>query len=233
MRFILGVALAAVAFVARVVAEPFCEDMDPVPSAADLAQTLAELSSPTFNVTAPLARLSCTEHAAAKACDHLHVPYRRVVNMMCPKSCGLCSHAQFCAAEPAMNVSVDAAPPVASEKHEHYDKACVGGNNLKHFTGKTVSECQALCNALESCMGFEHGVAHRGTAERAHAPGDCMLSGPSTNAFGCDGESWNADFYAKIKSQTSKLPPLSHPLFLFFPRAWRRGPCTTGVNTGM
>jgi hypothetical protein len=86
-----------------------------------------------------------------------------------------------------------------SRTYEHRPKGCVVGNDISPgYTGQTVAECAARCDANPSCLAFEygvnyggsggmewrHGVTH-GVGGGGYKPQDCLLKS-STNDGGCD-----------------------------------------------
>ena len=44
---------------------------------------------------------------------------------------------------------------VAARCYTHVEKGCVNGDNIKLYPGKTVAQCQALCDADTQCKAFE------------------------------------------------------------------------------
>ena len=78
--------------------------------------------------------------------------------------------------------------------YTHYAGACVHGNNIEKFTGKTVEQCKEICSAMSNCVAFEFGVAYGGGGE--YQAGDCQPQS-SANSADCDGFSFNLDLYVK------------------------------------
>jgi len=99
------------------------------------------------------------------------------VRYNCPVSCDMCPDQQWARTAPG----------------------CVNGNNIIKYTGKTVSECEALCVGYGAgCVGFEFGVDYGGSG---YVPGDCQLSS-SADTTGCGGTQNNLDFYARVSNPT-------------------------------
>jgi hypothetical protein len=78
--------------------------------------------------------------------------------------------------------------------YTHYAGACVHGNNIEKFTGKTVEQCKEICSAMSNCVAFEFGVAYDGGV--GYQAGDCQPQS-SANSADCDGFYHNLDLYVK------------------------------------
>jgi hypothetical protein len=76
-------------------------------------------------------------------------------------------------------------------------------NNLK-YSGKSLDECQRLCDATPNCVSLEYGVAYGGSG--AFLPGDCMLNDAS-DPEGCDGADQNLDLYVKAACTSASSSP--------------------------
>jgi len=72
---------------------------------------------------------------------------------------------------------------------------CVRGADGKLYRDKSVKECEALCDNLSTCRGFDYGVSHGGDGD-AYMPRDCLLQF-SQDSDNCDGGFYNLDFYRR------------------------------------
>jgi hypothetical protein len=84
--------------------------------------------------------------------------------------------------------------------------SCVNDHNINHlkYSGKTLDECQRLCDATPNCVSLEYGVAYGGSG--AFSPGDCMLNDAS-DPEGCDGHEQNLDLYVKAPCYSGSISP--------------------------
>jgi hypothetical protein len=78
--------------------------------------------------------------------------------------------------------------------YEHFPKGCVYGQNIILHKGKSVLECQQLCDARSDCMAIEYGVAYGG--DGSYEPLDCQLQSSSYRSS-CNGAHYNLDLYVK------------------------------------
>jgi len=86
--------------------------------------------------------------------------------------------------------------------YEHISKGCVNGHNIVKHTGKSLAQCEHICDGMPNCAAFEFGVSHGGSG--GYQPGDCQPQSSASYA-GCDGGRHNVDLY--IKKETSNTGP--------------------------
>eukprot|EP01051_Picozoa_sp_SAG22_P020879 SAG22_NODE_4390_length_1284_cov_1.985654_1_plen_314_part_10 len=77
--------------------------------------------------------------------------------------------------------------------YDRHARSCVNGRNIRKITGQSIAECEALCDADATCVGFEYGVAYGGSSG-TYNPRDCQLQS-GTDMSGCNGAAYNLDFY--------------------------------------
>ena len=79
--------------------------------------------------------------------------------------------------------------------YDHHPKSCVSSHNIKSYTDRTPEQCAELCNIYgRGCKGFEIFVDYGIRSGRRDD--HCTLQ-DSANYDGCNGASYNLDFYAK------------------------------------
>jgi len=109
-------------------------------------------------------------------------------------ACGLYDTASFVARDTCCACGGGAITGLLSG-YTHLAGACVGGHNIRRYANKTPLECAVLCEAEASCVSFEIGVDHGGTAGPVRA-NECQLQNGAGFA-GCNGWQWNRDLYVK------------------------------------
>lgn len=93
---------------------------------------------------------------------------------------------------------------------QHVEAACVSGDDMIRWRGKTVDECKKLCLGYPTCKAFEFGKAHGGS-DTSYLEGDCQLNSRS-NPKKCDGQKKNLDLYIKLDCATAAKPSASSPM---------------------
>jgi len=81
--------------------------------------------------------------------------------------------------------------PVAG--YTRHGRTCVKANNIKKLTGKSPTECAAICAATPNSPAFEFGVPYGGSPYQL---GDCICQS-SSDSSGCDGPAYNLDLYVR------------------------------------
>ena len=46
--------------------------------------------------------------------------------------------------------------------YEHLEGKAIPYENIEYNYGKTISECEKICNGINNCLSFEYGVAYGG-----------------------------------------------------------------------
>merc|ERR1740129_661123 len=77
--------------------------------------------------------------------------------------------------------------------YTRHPEACVRGHNIAKYTGKSLVDCAAICDATAGSVAFEYGVSYGGNH---HRPGDCHCQ-DSSDSSACHGKSLNLDLYVR------------------------------------
>ena len=99
--------------------------------------------------------------------------------------------------------------PSPASHYVRFERECIVGFNLPPlYHGKSVDECELLCDEYGTgCRGFEYGVDYGGT-QRAGA-GHCYLQSTSEGiGVGCTSPENNLDFHMKVDGSA---PPTLAP----------------------
>jgi len=73
-------------------------------------------------------------------------------------------------------------------------ESCVKGIGSKLYSDKSLKECEAICDNLSTCRGFDYGVSYGGAG--IYKPRDCLPQ-ISQDTIDCDGKFHNLDFYRR------------------------------------
>lgn len=79
--------------------------------------------------------------------------------------------------------------------YERMVASCVRGDNSRFYPDRSVRECEALCDSLSACRGFNYGVSYGG-GSGVYVPRDCLPQ-TSQDTDNCNGKYYNLDFYRR------------------------------------